>query len=47
MMRAIVIFLLVLGIVGGGLALLRRTAGTPQKNYKRRPDTDEDDRSSW
>jgi hypothetical protein len=53
--RAILFFLLVLGIVLGGLMLLRRTAGMrppkPDTKYKRveikPPDDEEDDRPSW
>lgn len=51
--RAILVFLLVLGIVVGGLMLLRRTAGMrpakPDSKYKRveiKPDDDED-KSGW
>lgn len=53
--RAILVFLLVLGIVLGGLLLLRRTAGMrppkPDSKYKRvemKPqDDDEDDKGGW
>ncbi len=48
MFRALVMFLLVLGIVAGGLMLLRRTAGKPPKEYRKvERIEDEDDRRGW
>lgn len=51
--RAIIFFLLALGIVLGGLLLLRRTAGMrPPKGTRVRkeiqpPDEEDDDRRGW
>jgi hypothetical protein len=42
--RAILLFLLVLGIVAGGLLLLRRTSNTPPPgDFRKRPDRDQYD----
>lgn len=52
--RAILVFLLVLGIVLGGLMVLRRTAGMrgpkPDSKHKRvdiKPPEEDEDKSGW
>ena len=50
MFRAVILFLLVLGIVIGGLMLLKRTAGKPPpEGYKRlgSRDSRDDDADGW
>jgi hypothetical protein len=55
MIRALILFALVVGIIVGGLMLLKRTSNTgvprpgemPRRQIKGPEDKDEDDRSGW
>lgn len=50
MIRALLIFLLVIGVIAGGLMLLKRTANDPlPKGTRKRPEDprDNDDSSGW